>query len=120
MSILPNEILNIICSYLSSPTNKIMKDYINENIDNYNEYVSFNIRTNFREYIKSFGGYKLSIKSKSPNLFNKYDVVVHHIKDIITRRFFQSFGSDYIIFKHKHPKMIGNILIDKYREETNA
>ena len=116
MSILPNEILNIIFSYMSSPTNKIIKDYIKVNIDNYNEYASFSIRTDMSEYIKSFGGYKLSIKNKSPNLFNKYDIVVHHIKDIITRRFFQSFGNDTIIFKHKHPKMIGNSLIDKYSE----
>ena len=114
MRTLPNDIINLIFSYVSSPTNLIMKDYIDSNINEYNDYVLFNDRLEMNNYTKSFGCYKLSIKTKNLNIFNKYDIVVYHLKNIIVKRYYESFGGHIISFKHKHPRMIGNTLNEKF------
>jgi hypothetical protein len=76
MNNLPPEIIDLIFSYMSAPTNKIMKDFINTQIKQYTTDIIIN-NDSGREML--FGYYLLKVhqRQKEPNnKFYKYSRVM--------------------------------------------
>ena len=110
MSILLNEILNLIFSYLSSPTAPLMNRYIT----NYAKHLSITSKFIYNLPPSSFYYYTfwniitpVVRNKKTKTIFFKYDKVIEHLERIILDNRLLLINRNHII-SEKHPRMIHN------------